>query len=69
MAEIDYSKIEIKLSKIIINVIISVYFWACEKKSVNSANLSFLWYTKKIWKELKYGTQEETSTQSSNDGG
>lgn len=27
MAEIDYSKIEIKLSKIIINVIISVYFY------------------------------------------
>ena len=43
--------------------------WACEKKSVNSANLSFLWYTKKILKELKYGTKEETSTQSSNDGG
>ena len=43
--------------------------WACEKKSVNSGNLSFLWYTKKIWKELKYGTKKETSTQSSNDGG
>ena len=43
--------------------------WACEKKSVNSANLSFLWYTKKIWKELKYVTKKETSTQSSNDGG
>ena len=42
---------------------------ACEKKSVNSGNLSFLWYTKKIWKELKYVTKKETSTQSSNDGG